>query len=138
MSRNRKKQPEWNGQLDVHLENGVRNIAHWDRELGLLGRHPGQVVIRMGWRLEEQREEIERLKMRIADLEARLAPAQDEPAAKPTLVWLAVNDEQTCRSCGFRDGREVGEGKCDMPPNLKCSNPNGCRCTAAGSGSKEP
>lgn len=37
-------------------------------------------------------------------------------------IWRAVLDDKTCRSCRVRDGREIGEGKTEMPPNTKCSN----------------
>lgn len=124
------------GGLDGPLIDGVRDIEHWDKELGLIGRHPAQVVIRMGWRLEDQRQEITKLKEEIASLKAKLDSIAAADAPRPgTLVWRAVMDGSTCRACAYRDGREIGEGKCDEPPNRRCSSAEGkCRCVAVEAG----
>lgn len=57
---------EIKGLLDIHIKSGIEDAEYWDQELGLIDRIPGQVVIRMGHRLNEQRKALKTAREAIA------------------------------------------------------------------------
>ena len=83
---------ERNGALDISIREGIPDSEYWDAELGLIGRHPDQVVLRMGWRLHEQRQQIARLEAEIARLK------EEPPTPEVERCKRFYRDSEICSS----------------------------------------